>query len=210
MANATGVICNTFKHSPFGLNKVMVKSTWGWTEGVKFPVLENVSDVFTLGKSVGVTAALTRDYSTITGKFPLEEHVYIYVRIKDTKEEGKIVKSIDLELVTFDKCDIPFDAMIMKLTDISIERGYNRSGILCFVTGVKSPISVDVPVFGRKDFEDGVTFLSVPVREIDPEFAKKIRFVVNDLRSKAIILELIEAPPADKLELRRQDIPICE
>lgn len=173
MANATDVICNALKDAPFGLDKVMVKSTWGWTEGVKFPVLENVSDVFTLGKSVGVTAALTRDYSTITGKFPLEEHVYIYVRIKDTKEESKIVKSIDLELVTFDKSDIPFDARIMKLTDGSIERGYNRSGILCFVTGVKSPISVDVPVFSRKDLV-----------EYDN--------LVNDFRSKRIILELIE------------------
>lgn len=190
MSNATDVICNALKDAPFGLDRVMVKSTWGWTEGTKFPKLENVSDVLTLGKDVGVTAALTKDYSTIVGKHTLEDHVYLYVSIKEVIREGVPGMCVEVDFISFDKCDMSFDERLKVLTDISVKNEVDRYGILCFVTGKKSPISVDVPVFSRKDFNDEGTF-------------------VNDVRSKAIILELIEMS-MDKVEIRRQDIPICE
>ena len=190
MANATNVICNALKDAQFGLDKVMVKSTWGWTEGTKFPKLENVSDVFTLGKDVGVTAALTKDYSTIVGRHALEDYVYLYVSIKEVTSEGKPGVEVDVDFISFDKCDAPFEERFKSLTDISVKNEVDRYGILCFVTGKKSPISVDVPVFSRKDFVDEGTF-------------------VNDVRSKTIILELVEMP-ADKLKWQRQDNPICE
>lgn len=194
MANATDVICNALKDVPFGLDKIMVKSTWGWTEGTKFPKLENVSDVFTLGKDVGVTAALTKDYSTIVGRHALEDHVYLYVSLKEaTSEDGPGVE-VDVDFISFDKSDMSFDERFKVLTDISSKKGVDRCGILCFVTGKKSPISVDVPVFSRDAFDDD--------DEDDDKF-------INACRSKAIIIALIEMSP-DKLEWRRQDIPICE
>jgi hypothetical protein len=186
-ANATNVILKAFEYVPFGLDRIMVKSTWGWTEGTKFPKLENVSDVFTLGKDLGVTAALTKDYSTITGKFPLEEHVYLYVSIKEVVREGEPGVELNVDFISFDKCDMPFDERFKALTDFSAKKGVNRCGILCFVTGKKSPISVDVPVFSRKDFKDEGTF-------------------INDMRSKSVILTLVES---DKFQLKRHDIP-CE
>ena len=175
MANATDVIIKALRNAPFGLSKVMVKSTWGWTEGTKFPKLENVSDVFTLGKDVGVTAALTRDYSTITGKFPLEEHVYLYANIKDVvREDGPGVYA-HVDFISFDKCGMSFDERFKALTDDSTKRGFNRSGILCFVTGVKSPISVDVPVFSRTNFQDEGRF-------------------TNDFRMRSILVALMDVP----------------
>lgn len=174
MANATDVIHNALRDTGFGLSKVMVKSTWGWTDGTKFPKLENVSDVFTLGKDVGVTAALTKDYSTITGKFPLEEHVYLYVNIKDTVREDGPGVYVDVDFISFDKCDMSFDERFKALTDDSIKRGFNRSGILCFVTGVKSPISVDVPVYSRKDCKDeGKSYNDFRVKSIIVALAEK-------------------------------------
>lgn len=187
-ANATNVILKAFEYAPFGLDRVMVKSTWGWTEGTKFPKLENVSDVFTLGKDVGVTAALTKDYSTITGQYALEDHVYLYVSIQDVVREDGPGVYINVDFISFDKCDMSFDERFKALTDFSAKKGVNRCGILCFVTVKKSPISVDVPVFSRKDFKDEGTF-------------------VNDMRSKSVILTLVES---DKFQLKRQDIPICE
>lgn len=186
-ANATDVILKAFRYLPFGLDRIMVKGTWGWTEGTKFPKLENVSDVFTLGKDVGVTAALTKDYSTITGQYALEEHVYLYVSIKEVVREGKPGVELNVDFISFDKCDMPFDERFKVLTNISANKGVNRCGILCFVTGKKSPISVDVPVFSRKDFDDEGQF-------------------VNDMRSKSVILTLVES---DKFQLKRHDIP-CE
>lgn len=172
-ANATDVILKAFRYLPFGLDRVMVKGTWGWTEGTKFPKLENVSDVFTLGKDVGVTAALTKDYSTITGQHALEDHVYLYVSIKEVVRKGEPGVELNVDFISFDKCDMPFDERFKALTDFSAKKGVNRCGILCFVTGKKSPISVDVPVFSRKDFVDEGIF-------------------VNDFRSKSVIVALAE------------------